>query len=407
MGYHKRIIMKYLDENDDDPESRSYHHFKGEEIESDQQAELQSSPEEEIEGPTDNEDDGGVIDNLEPARTFVSLAEALEWIKDLPEQVFVIPGVKENTIGFIFGPPKSGKTAYGETLFLHIAGGCKEFLGYPLNYSSQKCLFISLEEGGKIYRYERNGKQLLIFKDDPDRYLAAKQNFIVSNPSMPSHIVTEEHWNILEQAIADSKASFVCIDSLNRLTNDSNADEKIAKRIMMKLQRLVKRYAITLFVINHTTKSSNEGIQTGSSMSGSRIYGSEADFVIDVNRTATNGRYIKLAWSRHGNDILDTVDKFEITENRVVKSVGKVSEYSLLKEQDGRFDDTNSNLVLDEIQSICNRKNCKEIETADLKHLYEGANAKFTRTTFFDILKRPEVKCKVESMRRGKYRLLD
>jgi hypothetical protein len=366
-----------------------------------------SSPEEQAEVRNDNEDEESTVSNLEPKRTIVSLGEALEWIKDLPEQVFVIPGVKENTVGFIFGPPKSGKTAYGETLFLHIAGGAKEFLGYPLNYSSQKCLFISFEEGGKVYRYERNGKQLSAFKDTKEFFLAAKQNFMVSNPSMPSHITSEEHWDILDKAIADSHASYVCIDSLNRLTNESNADEKIAKRIMMKLQGLVKKHKITLFVINHTTKSSNEGIQTGSSMSGSRIYGSEADFVIDVNRTATNGRYIKLAWSRHGNDMLDTVDKFEITENRLVKIVGKASEYSLLREQDGRYDDTNLNLVLDEFQSISEQKKCKEIDISDIKHLFEGANAKFSRQTFFAILKKPEVKCKIKNISKGKYRLLE
>jgi KaiC/GvpD/RAD55 family RecA-like ATPase len=407
MGHYKDLYMEQFESNDCDHDYRSCDHFIGEEIESDEQDQHISSPEEQGEARDDKKEDENVISNLEPKRTFVSLAEALELIKDMPEQVFLIPGVKENTIGFIFGPPKSGKTAYVETLFLHIAGGRKEFLGYPLNYSSQKCLFISLEEGGKVYRYERNGKQLSTFKDDPERYLAARKNYMLSDASMPPNIINEEHWNILDQAIADSGASYVCIDSLNRLTSESNADEKIAKKIMMKLQRLVKRHGITLFVINHTTKSSNEGIQTGSSMSGSRIYGSEADFVIDVNRTATNGRYIKLAWSRHGNDILDTVDKFEITENRVVRIIGKASEYSLIREQDGRYDDTNLNLVLDEIQSICARKNCNEIDIADLKHLFEGANTKFTKQTFYDILKRDDVKCKFRNIGRGKYRLIE
>ncbi len=213
---------------------------------------------------------------------------------------------------------------------------------------------------------------------------------------------------MLEEAIENSGASIVAIDSLNRLTAEKNSDEDTAKRVSSKLQELVKKYKITLIVINHTTKSSNEGIQGGAAMSGSRIYGSEAEFLIAVNRTLANKRYIKLIYSRHDNDESDTVDQFEISDNRLTKLMGKVSESSMLIEQDGRqdgrVDDTKTNLILAEIESVCHQKGSNDFISAEISHLWK--HGKFSSVTFYSHLKKLIHRNKVEELGKHNYRLL-
>ena len=44
--------------------------------------------------------------------SIASLGYVLEQQKNSPPTKFLIPGVKETAFGFVFGPPKSGKTIY-------------------------------------------------------------------------------------------------------------------------------------------------------------------------------------------------------------------------------------------------------------------------------------------------------
>jgi KaiC/GvpD/RAD55 family RecA-like ATPase len=339
------------------------------------------------------------------AKLFSPICEVLERIKDIPDPIMMIPGVAENSFGFVFGPPKSGKTTYVETLFWHIAAGRNEFMGNPLNCTNKKCLFISLEEGTKLGRLKRNAKQIQGFTEAEK--LCAQNNYLISDELMPSHMLGNEHWDILEEAIETSGASVVAVDSLNRLTFDKNSDEDVAKRIASKLQGLVKRYGITLFIINHTTKTSNEGIQSGSSMRGSGLYTSEAEFLIAVNRTLFDKRYIKLVLSRHDEDISDKVDQFEITENRLIVQMNKVDEGALFMQQDRRIDDTNANLIFTEVSLICKSKGSVEFEISELKHLIGKGSGKMSRVTLHEAMGKLIDKKKVEWMAKGKYRVLN
>lgn len=92
-------------------------------------------------------------------RKAVSLADSLARHQSEPPTPLIIPAIKDVSFGFIFGPPKSGKTIYCEYLLLSIAAGRTTFNGYPLQCNNRKCLFVSYEEntGG---RNDRNLKQL-------------------------------------------------------------------------------------------------------------------------------------------------------------------------------------------------------------------------------------------------------
>jgi len=292
-----------------------------------------------------------------------------------------------------------------ETMLMHIAAGRSHFMGYPLSYPNRKCLFISLEEGGKLDRYKRNQNQISGYREQ--EIASISNNYIVSTPFMPTHLIDSAHWQKIEDAIVENKPCVVVLDSLNRLTADSNADEEIAKKITMRLMELVKKYGITLFVINHTTKVSNEALQTGSCMSGSRIYGSEADFLIAVNRLSTNARYVKLVFSRHDRDDSETVDQYKITDKQWVELINKVPEYSLFKPQDGRTDDTNVELVWQEIESIADKAENGQFRPADLEYLYEGEARSMSKVTFFKALEKMVTHGRLVKPSKGIYQVIN
>lgn len=329
------------------------------------------------------------------------IGEMIELYKDLPAQVFVYPGVSIQSFGFVFGPPKSGKTTYVESLFLSIAAGRTSFLCNELPFTNKKCLFISLEEAAKQQRIGRNAKQLEAFNEKEKELI--KENYIVSKNNMPSFIYNDEQWRTVRKAISDSDAEIVAIDSLNRLTGNSNGEEEVAKRVTKKLQEFVKDLKITLFVINHTTKSSCKEIQTHSSMRGSGLYSSEADFLIAVNRTASNSRYAKLVFSRHDNDDDEMVTEFDFSKNRVVQFKELVSETSLLMDQDRRIDETNERIIYEKMQSIVEAKNVNEVETNELANLVEGDEAKMSRKTFFNGIDKLLERSKIEKLKKGLY----
>src|SRR5690606_9535313 len=86
------------------------------------------------------------------------LDEMFKTIKSEPPCIMIYSGIKQNSVGFVFGSSKAGKTIYCENLGMLIAAGASEYLGEPIGLKNGKVLFVSLEE---FYRgrTERNLKQ--------------------------------------------------------------------------------------------------------------------------------------------------------------------------------------------------------------------------------------------------------
>jgi ABC-type iron transport system FetAB ATPase subunit len=76
-----------------------------------------------------------------PAVSYTTtLGKMMEKVKHEPPQQLIYSGIKENSVGFIFGPSKSGKTTFTENLGLSIASGQFEYLGRPINARNPKVL---------------------------------------------------------------------------------------------------------------------------------------------------------------------------------------------------------------------------------------------------------------------------
>ena len=323
-------------------------------------------------------------ENSEPTEQpelFEPLGNVLRSFGNRPKVPLLLQGVREGSFGFVFGPAKSGKTIYLESLLQHLSCGRAKFMDNPLNGDCKKCLFISLEEGAKEDRYYRNKIQLEHFTNNEIEKI--NSNYLVSSDGMPFFIYNEEGWQKTERSIVKSQSTVVVIDSLNRLTRASNSEEETAKTITEKLKNLVGKLKITLFVINHTPKDKANQALALESMSGSRIYASEADFIIGINRISDNSRYMKLIASRYEKDDYDTVDQFKINDVSIVELTEKVIESTFFSETDGRFDDSNANIIMDEIVKILAGKVEKEISPKELKHLYLGENKQMSWPTLF------------------------
>lgn len=334
-------------------------------------------------------------------RKAVSLGDSLERHHKEPPTPLIIPAIKDVSFGFIFGPPKSGKTIYCEHLLLSIAAGRTMFNGYLLQCSNRKCLFVSYEENTRG-RNERNKKQLHGFSVEEQE--AILQNYVVSNQEMPKYVLAGEDWQALEDEIVYYKPGMVVIDSLSRLTMESNSEEEVAKTITKRLQGLVIKHKCTIIVINHTTKGKNESPLTINSMSGSRIYSQEAEFIIGINKTISNTRYIKIVCARHDKDDYDTVDTFDFDEHLCIKIKGKEYEGKVLAVYDGRRDSSNTEVVYQAIDPLMKDADNDEFNTSDLKHLYE--KGLMSKETFFKALENLCEDGKIKRLSRGKYQCL-
>ena len=355
-----------------------------------------------LEGPEER-NNADFFDPYKNKRKIASLGEIRQKLQNVPRPEYFLPGLKQGTLGFLFGPPKSGKTIYVESLAMHIAACRNEFMGQPLKFEGAKCGIVSLEEGAAMMRYLRLDNQAKAFSKEEQEMI--DENFRASLAALPQHVFEYAHWQIIEDAILETGASFICIDSLSRLTPEKLSEEDTAKKIAARLRELVNKHKLTLIVINHTTKASAYGIQSFASMSGSRIYSQDADFIVAVNRTQMNDRYVKLVSSRYCPDESDLVAKFEITDNQLVRLVGKVTEQSLLSKMDGRFDSSNRDLIWEEIQEQCGSSQKDEFFTSDLAHLYEGDTSVMEKKAFHIHLNELMEKQQIERLKKGHYKL--
>lgn len=307
-----------------------------------------------------------------------SLGEVIKEYQNIDPPAILFKGIKVGSIGFFFGPAKSGKTTFTEHLLMCIAAGRTEFSGYPLQSANPVCLFLSYEENS-WGRVERNQMQLDAFTDEEKKNI--ETNYIVSTQQMPRYVLTEEDWDLMEAEIAFYKPGVVVIDSLARLTLEDNANETVAKNVMKKLREICVKYESTIIVITHCPKGVNERTLTLASMSGSRIFGSEADFLYGVNRTNNNRRYLKLVCARYDRDDDELVDNFIINQHQVIEMVGKVSEGQLLAENDGRVDPANAITVYDAMREIVENTGSDIVRLENLKHLHESGT--MSKQTFY------------------------
>jgi RecA-family ATPase len=321
------------------------------------------------------------------------LHELIERGKLAPPIPYLWTGIKEGSFGFVFGPSKSGKTTFCENLALAIANGEKEFFDKPLSCGAQKVFFISMEEYWQP-RTERNARQI------ENLGTSKVSNFLTVNEDFPRiiDILKDKDW--LKNMILESEAKVVFIDSLSRLYSGSIEESNLAKQVLLALRELSNDLKITLIVIHHTPKQIGRPL-TIDSLAGSRMLAQDADFAIGVSRTHDGTRYLKEVAFRYAQENAETVTAFMINENSWLIPTVEVPEATLLKETDGRNDDSNAELIFDFI--VENTQNQDTVRTKQL--LEEFVDCKImSKPTMFASLNKLMAKNKISKPHNGQYK---
>jgi predicted ATP-dependent serine protease len=333
------------------------------------------------------------------------LKDQIELFRNAPQLPEVIPGILPNTFGFVYGPPKAGKSILVENIFYAFCAKKASILQYPISgIENNKCLFVSLEER-PFRRNARNVDQLKAFSEEEQEMI--KNNFIVSTSELPPYIMNDRDWDALYDLIAFDKPGFVCIDSLSRLTPRSIGDEEVAKENCARLRKISDEMNTTLFIVNHVYKRGNEDGLGIFSMSGSRIYSQEADFMLGVNKLPNQMRYVKQVANRYTGEESETVDCFKINDHKVVEFVEQKSESQLIRQGDKRFDKTNLEKVRTAILKCVSEKNTDSFKTEDINFLHTSSPKEMGRDTFHRMLNLLEEDGVIQACKRGEYRLIN
>ncbi len=113
----------------------------------------------------------------------------------------------------------------------------------------------------------------------------------------------------------------------------------------MQLRELTNKLKITLVVIHHTPKQTGKPI-IQDSLAGSRMLSQEADFMIGIGKNIEGKRYFKEVSFRYCQEQNENVTVFDIDSYQWLIPGAEMPETALLKEPDGRKDDTNPDQFL-------------------------------------------------------------
>lgn len=261
----------------------------------------------------------------------LSLFEQIKEHDELPAQEYIWRSITPGSLGFIYGPSKSGKTTFCENLGMSIAYGAKDYFGAEIKYEEpRKVLFISMEEYWR-QRTERNKKQISRF-DVPEEL---RDNYVVVNENFPRIFIgSDELKNRLQEIIDEVNPKVVFIDSMTRMATKDIEDSTVSGEIGVALRELANNNEVAIVVIHHTHKMNGKQI-TIDSLAGSRVLAQEADYMIGINRTGSGIRYYKEVATRYGQEKEDVI-VFDIDENQWLQPIEDMPEYKVLESIDRR-----------------------------------------------------------------------
>lgn len=310
-------------------------------------------------------------------------------------------GIIPKSVGFIFGPAKSGKTILCENLAFAIVSGKEKFLGIPIQLKKCRVLYISMEEDTTMRIIQRAKKQIRGYSREEKTLI--KENLSYSTTNFIRNIENESDWERLENEIKSFHSCLIFIDSTNRFNID--IQEKLdANKMMQKLRYFAEKYNCGIVLIHHTIKSQENKPMTLNTMSGSSALGRDADFFIGVNRLTNGTRYVKFVESRY-YQYDDKSKVISIQENRLIDSLYDEYESELLKTIDKRHSNDSTDLIVEFIKEKVGYN--KEFKTEKLINHFVEIEGLLSRKTVFNQLNKLCSTRVIEKVSKGVYKLID
>jgi archaellum biogenesis ATPase FlaH len=315
-----------------------------------------------------------------------------------PKPKYIYSGIKEGSVGIVFGPSKSGKTIFCENLLQSIASGQDSFLGMSISIENRKVLMVSFEEY-YTFRTERQAmqiqKQMTTLGDE------WVDNFMVNDEHLPTYIRSEEDWKVLRDFIIESEVGIVVLDSITRMC-EGIEESSNAQTFTRRLKDLALKTKTTIIAIHHATKLNGAPL-TMDSIAGSRVIAQELDFAIGINRTPDGKRYLKDVFFRYAQADDEAVRAFAIDANCWLSVIARTNEMKMLAGLDGRRDDSKTNLMFEHIEAQA--KAGKEIlTTREIEASFVDTKL-MSKPTMYAHLEKLEDDRKIIKCGRGEYKL--
>lgn len=335
-----------------------------------------------------------IANSVTPKRHVMSITEALEHSKNLPELEMLWMGIPNTaSLNFMMAPSKVGKTILMENFGYAIASDADEFMGYKIP-KGKIVAFVSLEEFYNT-RMRRTRKQMADIKSleyDADKI---GSRFFVVNPDFPRHLGEKDTIKFISEIVSETKADILIIDSLSRMYSGKIEESELAKKVIQRLKDLADSLAIPLIIIHHSTKGGGKELNQNS-MAGSRILSQECDSLIGVNKAPNGIRYIKPISYRYADDNIEEYPSFTIENSCLTSFRGITSMEDIVKSTDGRYGSKNFDLIYYMIRAE------KSIDASSLSKKFVKAEI-MSKSTLYDVLQKMQDSGKIVKSNEGNY----
>jgi len=338
----------------------------------------------------------------------VKLIDLINEVKKEPEPKFIWRGIPENSYGLITGVAKTGKTTFAENLAISISIGKEEFFGYKMDGIPRKVLFINLEEPYRI-RCRRNLKQISILNDDEMNHFI--NNFETTPKEFLDFVNDENDWIRLHNYIKSSDAEVVFIDSLTHMFNGKIEDSSAGRKFTQLYTKYLLDIGKTVIIIHHNIKG-NEKPMVQDDCAGSRVILQWFQFLFGMANIPTRdgGNYFCMLNNKYVEKDDSSAYLYKVQSNGWIELLSKCNKYDLYNyesksKQDGRYDETNEDLIYDYMLNQYNQGN-QMISTSTLRQDLVDCNSPFmSHDTLHKAKNKLVHKERLEKVSRGMYRI--
>lgn len=222
-----------------------------------------------------------------------------------------------------FGDTGKGKTVLAVQIGDSISGGI-QIAHFTLQMAKQKVLYVDFELSAKQFEMRYSEKSIGDEESYSNHYIF-DDNFIRAEIDLDVEIDTthrtfEEYlYHSLKTAIVETDAKVLIVDNITYLKNATET-AKDALPLMKELNRLKKKFDLSILVLAHTPKRNLANPISVNDLQGSKMLSNFADSIFALGESAKDGslRYIKQLKERSTPNVYgsENVGVFEIKKDK-------------------------------------------------------------------------------------------
>lgn len=215
-------------------------------------------------------------------------------------------------LGLVTGYPGTGKTQLCLQIAHYLALGYDSFLRWQnVDGRPRKVMFLSLEMSANPLHLFLS---TIAREYDADSHELLQRNLMIVPTGIPVPLDTKEGQTYLNHLLDEYHPDVLIVDSMQKIISNDLTDEQSVKKLIHYLALVRKKYEVSMLVIHHNRKKSNDGQRKEVELSdvyGSTYLTTDVDFVLSLRRVNSEMLSVDLLKNRLG----PTVEAFEIYRN--------------------------------------------------------------------------------------------